>query len=167
MAYSLCQKETIRMKRNELSATEEKIYKNLKSQVDSFFNKTNEKSFKTRERYADGMNDFAKFLAKEYHKEKMTSVNNKHIQAYVYHMQKDPKRYSTSYTTTNMSSIRFFYSRSIGDKFRIKTNKDFGVKPRTQSERIGQDRSMKNDEINKPNIVEFTSNPGTKAYFPT
>jgi len=135
------------MKLNELSEKEEKIYMNLKNQVDSFFNKINEKSFKTRDRYRDAMDDFSKFLAQSYRKENLSAVNNKHISAYINHLQKVEGQYSRSYVTTNLSAIRFFYARKTKGKFIIKTNKELGVIPRTQSDRIGSERSMKNDDL--------------------
>ncbi|MDF1617216.1 tyrosine-type recombinase/integrase [Petrocella sp. FN5] len=135
------------MKLNELSEKEEKIYMNLKNQVDSFFKKTNEKSFKTRDRYRDAMHDFSKFLAQNYRKENLSAVNNKHISAYINHLQKVEGQYSSSYVTTNLSAIRFFYDRKTKGKFIIKTNKELGVIPRTQSDRIGSERSMKDKDL--------------------
>lgn len=134
------------MKINELNYKQKNIYNNLKNQVDSFFNKTNEKSFKTRDRYSDGMHDFSKFLAKYYKKENIKSIKNKHIQSYVDHMQKENGKYSTSYITTNLSAIRFFYERISNGKMHIKTNHQLGVIPRNQVERIGKNRSMNNDD---------------------
>lgn len=73
----------------------------------------------------------------------MKTVKNLHIESYVKYMQKDPGTYSTSYITTNLSAIRFYYERVSGGKIHIKTNRQLGVIPRSQSERIGENRSMK------------------------
>lgn len=146
MAYLAIKKGDDYMKLNELNEKQQSINKNLERQIDSFFNKTNEKSFKTRDRYRDGMKDFGKFLAKEYRKENIKSIKNKHIQAYANHMQKNPGEYSRSYTTTNMSAIRFFYERTSEGRMHIRTNKEFGIQPRTKEDRLGKDRSMKNED---------------------
>jgi len=152
----------INMKLNELSDKQQNIYRNLEMQVNSFFNRTNEKAFKTRDRYRDGMKDFAKFLARDYRKENIKTIKNKHLQAYVNHMQKNKSEYSTSYITTNMSAIRFFYERVSNGKMQIKSNRQLGVTPRTQDERIGLDRSMNNTDYK--DLLQTVENQGKITY---
>ncbi|PHS33636.1 MAG: recombinase XerD [Alkaliphilus sp.] len=138
------------MKQNDLTQSERNIYNNLNSQVKTVFKHSNECSFKTRERYEDAMHSFAKFLAVEFRKEKIGKIKNMHIEKYVSYMQ--TKGYSTSYVTTNISAIRYFYSKLTGGKFKIKSNRELGVNPKTKAERIGVDRAIDDRAYNK--IIE-------------
>lgn len=151
------------MKTSDLNQKQQNIYMNLERQIDSFFKHTNEKSFKTRERYSDGMHDFAKFLAKEFRKENIKSIKNKHIEAYITHMQKNPGEYSTSYITTNLSAIRFFYHRVTDGKLHIKTNRQLNVVPRTQTERIGKNRSI--DKTDSDSLIAAAEKASRMDYF--
>jgi site-specific recombinase XerC len=120
------------------------IFKNLEAQVKKTFKLCNENSVKTRERYENGMKSFAKFLANTYRKQNIEKISNTHIKAYVDFLQGSGK--STSTVTTNLSAIRYFYSKRIGIRFKIMSNRQLGVNARTNEERIGEDRAMSDKE---------------------
>lgn len=133
------------MKLNELTQSEINIYNNLKKQIDVVFKHSHECAFKTRERYRDSMYSFAKFLAKEYRKQNIGKIKNTHIEKYVKYMQE--KDYSTSYVTTNVSAIRYFYDKKTGGRFIIKSNRGLGVNARRKDERIGENRSISDESF--------------------
>jgi site-specific recombinase XerD len=132
------------MKQDEMNQTQLNIYNNLTRQIDATFKHSHECAFKTRERYQDAMYSFAKFLAVENRKQNISKVNNGHIEKYVVHMQENG--YSTSYVTTNISAIRYFYDKQSGGSFLIKSNKELGVNARTKEERIGENRSISDQD---------------------
>lgn len=134
------------MMMKSMTDVETNIYRNLKLQVNAVFRHSHECSYKTRERYKDAMLSFSKFLAIEYRKQNVTKIKNEHIQKYVLHMQKEG--YSTSYVTTNLSAIRYFYDKISKGKFIIKSNRELGVDARKHDERIGPDRSISKIELN-------------------
>jgi len=129
------------MKYNDLTEKQQNIYKNLQSQIDSTFKACNEKGFRTRERYQQGCYSFAIHLSQTYGKANISKMTNKHIESYI-KVAQDEWGLSTSAVTTNLSAIRYFYRKRVGKQFRIKTNKQLGVNPRTKKERIGRDRAM-------------------------
>ncbi|MGG7179460.1 hypothetical protein ACQPU1_17995 [Clostridium paraputrificum] len=55
------------------------IYRNLSNQIDKVFRHTRQGSIKTRHRYEDGMNHFAKFLAETFKKQNLNKIENKHL----------------------------------------------------------------------------------------
>ncbi|MDU1315380.1 MAG: hypothetical protein E6940_15250 [Clostridium septicum] len=59
------------------------IYRNLSSQIDKVFRHTRQGSIKTRYRYQDGMNHFAKFLAEIFKKQNLNKIEDKYLQSYV------------------------------------------------------------------------------------
>ncbi len=89
------------------------IYRNLCSQIDKVFKHTRQGSIKTRYRYQDGMEHFAKFMAETYRKQNLNKIQDKHLQAYVEQMQE--LGYSKSYVTTNLSAIRYFIDLNGGN----------------------------------------------------
>lgn len=134
------------MKMKPMTDAEANIYSNLKLQVNAVFKHSHECSYKTRDRYKDAMLSFAKFLAVNYRKQNITKIKNNHVKEYVLHMQS--QGYSTSYVTTNLSAIRYFYDKTSKGRFTIKSNRELGVNARKQEERIGPDRSITKSELN-------------------
>ncbi|MEY8285637.1 site-specific integrase [Lachnospiraceae bacterium 50-23] len=124
----------------------ERVYTNLEKQIEKIFKHCRQGSIKTRERYKDGVNHFAKFLAGSYNKQNMNNIRNEHLQAYVEQMQE--AGYSSSYITTNMSAIRFFIDQEKDSSY-IKGNQELGVTPRGSEERIGPSRSWTQNEVHK------------------
>lgn len=63
------------------------IYRNLNEQIEKVFRHTRQGSIKTRERYEDALNHFAKFLAEGFKKQNLNKIEPKHLEAYVEQMQ--------------------------------------------------------------------------------
>lgn len=126
--------------KNELDQKEANIIENLQRQVDSVFKHSHECSILTRRTYNERMDVFAKFLAVEYRKQNINKITNNHIAHYVRYLQ--DRGLSTSYVTTSLSAIRYFYGKSLGGRFIIKSNRAFEVNARSLNERIGKDRSI-------------------------
>ena len=145
---------------NDLDQKTLKIYENLKGQVNSVFKNSHECSFKTRETYKERVDMFAKFLAVEYRKQNIRKISNEHLTHYVEYLQE--KGLSTSYVTTSVSAIRYFYKKAVGEQFKIKSNKALGVNSRTKEERIGNDRAISDEEYAE--LLEKTRNDGRKEY---
>lgn len=130
------------------------IYRNLSNQIDKVFRHTRQGSIKTRHRYEDGMNHFAKFLAETFKKQNLNKIEDKHLQSYVEQMQESG--YSKSYITTNLSAIRYFIDIKGGDSKRLSTNKELGVEHRTKEDRIGYNKAWSEDEVRK--FIEYAEN---------
>ena len=144
----------------ELDDKIQNIYDNLCSQVESVFKHCNQGSFKTRERYEDGVKNFAKFLADAFKKQNLNNIKPKHLYAYVEFMQ--DLGYSASYVTTNLSSIRFFYDQVGGDSSKLPSNNKLGVISRSKEERIGDDKAWKPMEIE--NFIRYAGDVGHIRY---
>lgn len=145
---------------NEMDQVTINIYENLKIQVNAVFKHSHECSFKTRETYQERVDMFAKFLAIEYHKKNIKKISNEHLTHYVQYMQK--AGLSTSYVTTTMSAIRYFYKKSVGEKFKIKSNRALGVNIRSKKERTGKDRAILDSDYNA--LLSDTVSSGNKEY---
>ncbi len=136
------------------------IFENLKGQVKAVFKNSHECSFKTRETYKERMDVFAKFLAVEYRKQNIKKISNEHLTHYAKYLQE--VGLSTSYVTTSMSAIRYFYKKAVGEQFKIKSNKDLGVTSRTKEERIGKDKAIRDEDYVE--LLEKTKESGIKEY---
>lgn len=136
------------------------IYRNLCSQIEKVFKHTRQGSIKTRYRYQDGMEHFAKFLAETYRKQSLNKIQDKHLQAYVEQMQE--LGYSKSYVTTNLSAIRYFIDLNGGDSNKLPTNKELGVNPRTKDDRIGSNKAWEVEEVKR--FIDYAETVGEKKY---
>ncbi|MEG1285268.1 MAG: tyrosine-type recombinase/integrase [Romboutsia sp.] len=123
------------------------IYRNLSNQIDKVFRHTRQGSIKTRYRYEDGMNHFAKFLAESFKKQNLNKIEDKHLQVYVEQMQESG--YSKSYITTNLSAVRYFIDIKGGDSKMLSSNKELGVEHRTKEDRIGCNKAWSFNEVQK------------------
>ena len=147
-------------KLTEMTQSELNIFNNLRVQIDSVFKHSHECSIKTRYTYHERMDVFAKFLAVEYRKQNIKKISNDHILKYVEYLQE--RGMSTSYVTTSLSAIRYYYKKSVGSKFIIKSNKALGANARSKMERIGPDRSISESDYNE--LLKNTVNCGNKEY---
>lgn len=136
------------------------IYRNLNEQIDKVFRHTRQGSIKTRYRYEDGMNHFAKFLAETFKKQNLNKIENKHLQAYVEQMQESG--YSKSYITTNLSAIRFFVDVRGGNSKKISINRELGVLPRTREDRVGSNKAWNDTEVKR--FIEYANNKNEFRY---
>lgn len=137
----------------------ENIKKNLMVQVNKIARQTNERGFKTRERYRDATERFCKFLAENYGTKKFSNVQEKHIKAYVKYMEEQGKSAST--IKTDLSGIRFFHRQS-GSKYVLPDNASLGLEQRT----FGKvDRAWLDQEIKKGMVVARMSGREDVAQF--
>ena len=88
---------------------------------------TNEGGYKTRAAYKSHMRNFIRFYWREYHGQKLSNIEGKHIRAYAEYM----KAQGLSPTTikSRLSGIRF-YQRKAGGKKTLPDNKTLGLEKR-------------------------------------
>ena len=98
------------------------IYQSLIAQLDKTARHNRQGSFRTKERYYEAMQRFCRFLADEYHLQKLANVSGKHLTAYVIHMQEQGKSAST--IKTDLAAIRFFHDKMEQTKYRLPSNDD-------------------------------------------
>ncbi|MDU1315251.1 MAG: site-specific integrase [Clostridium septicum] len=144
----------------ELGIKEQNIHDNLCVQIEKVFRHCNQGSYKTRERYEDGVKNFAKYMADAFRKQNLNNIKPKHLYAYVEFMQ--DMGYSTSYVTTNLSAIRFFYDQVGGDSNKLPNNNRLGVISRSKEERIGDNKAWVPLEIE--NFIRYASDVGQERY---
>ncbi|MDK4706637.1 phage integrase N-terminal domain-containing protein, partial [Rhizobium sp. CNPSo 4062] len=58
-------------------------YQNLMQQVTKVSKHVNQGSIKTRERYKEAVDRFARHLADQYNVQRFANVNDKHLQSYI------------------------------------------------------------------------------------
>lgn len=88
---------------------EDNIYQNLRNQISKISRHNRQGSYKTKERYEQGVNRFCNFLAKEFGVQKFANISDKHIEKYVAHMQE--RELSASTIKTDIASIRFYHDK--------------------------------------------------------
>ena len=122
---------------------EDNIHKNLLNQIAKISRHNRQGSYKTKERYEQGVNRFCKFLAKEYGVQKFANISDKHIEKYVAHMQK--RELSASTIKTDIASIRFYHDKVDKPRHRLSdnVNSKFTLERRSFG---GVDRSWKQSE---------------------
>ena len=64
-----------------------KHYQNLLTQLDKLHRHNRQGSFRTRQRYYEAMQRFCRFLAEQFHLERLANIAPKHIYAYVTYLQ--------------------------------------------------------------------------------
>ena len=88
-------------------------YKSLSDQAKAVFRGSRENSYKTRERYEETANRFAKFIGDRYHLNNWRNLQNKHLEDYVRHLQEQGR--GSSHIKTELSAIRYM-ARHIGTR---------------------------------------------------
>lgn len=144
----------------ELDDKTQNMYENLCTQIEKVFRHCNQGAYKTRERYEDGVRSFGKFLADAFKKQNLNNIKPKHLHAYVEFMQ--DLGYSTSYVTTNLSAIRFFYDQVGNDSTKLPSNSKLGVISRSKQERIGDNKAWTSLEVES--FIRHASNVGHSRY---
>ena len=71
------------------------IYQTLIAQLDKVARHIRQGSFRTKERYYEAMKRFCRFLADNYHLQKLANISGKHLTAYIIGMQERGKSAST------------------------------------------------------------------------
>ena len=101
------------------------IFQALVSQLDKLARHNRQGSFRTKDRYYQAMKRFCAYLADEYHLQKLTNINGKHLTSYILRMQEDGKSAST--IKTDLSAIRFFHDKMSNPKYRLPDNDELAV----------------------------------------
>ena len=101
------------------------IYLALVAQLDKLARHNRQGSFQTKRRYYEAMQRFCRYLAEEYHLQKLTNISGKHFVAYVEHLQNRGKSAST--IKTDLAAIRFFHDKMEHAKYRLPNNDALGV----------------------------------------
>lgn len=83
------------------------VYNSLIAQLDKLARHNRQGSYRTRERYYKAMKRFCRFLAEEYHLQKLSNISPKHLNAYIAKLQSEGKAAST--IKTDLAAIRFFH----------------------------------------------------------
>ena len=121
------------------------VNQSLTAQLDRLARHNRQGSYRTRERYYEAMSRFCRYLAEEYHLQKLSNINGKHLTSYVLWMQDTGKSPST--IKTDLAAIRFFHDKMDG-KYRLPANDELGVE--LEQRRFGRmDRTWSNVEFNK------------------
>ena len=82
------------------------IYLALIAQLDKLARHNRQGSYQTKRRYYEAMQRFCRYLAEEYHLQKLTNISGKHFVAYVEHLQNSGKSASTinlGHTTASLT----------------------------------------------------------------
>ena len=101
------------------------IYLALVAQLDKLARHNRQGSFQTKRRYYEAMQRFCRYLAEEYHLQKLSNISGKHFVAYVEHLQNSGKSAST--IKTDLAAIRFFHDKMEHAKYRLTNNDALGV----------------------------------------
>ena len=121
-----------------------KQYENLLLQLDKLRRHNRQGSFRTRQRYYEAMQRFCRFLADEYHVERLANIAPKHIFAYVSCLQE--KGRSASTIKTDLSAIRFFHDLIPSPRYELPGNDALMLQRRIFGE---VDRTWSGSEFNR------------------
>ena len=122
----------------------DKIYNNLKAQLDRLHKHNRQGSYKTRERYYEAMKRFCRYLAERYRTEKLANIGYKHIYSYTEYM--NAKGTSAATIKTELSGIRFWHDMMPDAKNKLPANAEL-VLERRKFGRV--DRTWSIPEFNK------------------
>lgn len=86
-----------------------------------------------------------RYLADEYHLQKLSNISGKHLVGYVLYLQEHGKSAST--IKTDLAAIRFFHDKVSNPKYALPTNSELGVE--LERRRFGGvDRTWSTEEFN-------------------
>ena len=121
------------------------IYQTLIAQLDKVARHIRQGSFRTKERYYEAMKRFCRFLADNYHLQKLANISGKHLTAYIIGMQERGKSAST--IKTDLAAICFYHDMMGQTKYRLPKNDELAVE--LERRRFGQkDRTWSVWEFN-------------------
>jgi len=120
---------------------EDNIYKNLSSQISKISKHNRQGSFKTKERYKQGVDRFCKFLAANFGIQKFANINDKHVEKYVEDMQS--RGLSASTIKTDLAAIRFYHDKTDKPRHTLSDNSKYTLERRSFG---GVDRSWNQSE---------------------
>lgn len=116
-------------------------YKNLMSQVNKIGDHIRQGSFKTKPRYHQAADRFARHLADKFNLQKFSNVSDKHLQSYIQHMQ--DKGLAASTIKTELSAIRMYHDATPFAKHQLSGNEKFDLERRSFG---GVDRKWSDQE---------------------
>ena len=119
-------------------------YSNLLLQAEKLYRHNRQGSYRTKERYFEAYKRFLRFLAEEYHLQKISNVSGKHLVAYVEYMKQ--KNYAASTIKTDLSAIRFWQDKVNCAKYILPENSEFILQRRKFG---GEDRTWSTGELNR------------------
>ena len=101
------------------------IYLALLAQLDKLARHNRQGSFQTKHRYYEAMQRFCRYLAEEFHLQKLANVSAKHFVAYAEHLQSSGRAAST--VKTDLAAIRFFHDKMENAKYHLPDNDMLGL----------------------------------------
>ena len=118
----------------------------LVAQLNKLARHNRQGSFRTKDRYYQAMKRFCRYLAGQYHLQKLSNINANHLVNYVLYLQETGKSAST--VKTDLAAIRFFHDKMDDPKYTLPSNGELGVA--LERRRFGGvDRTWSNEEFNK------------------
>lgn len=99
-------------------------------------------SFKTNERYKEGMREFNNYMSEFYTKADYKKISNKHLKGFVRHLKS--KSSSSEHAKTLLSAVKKFNTLNGGAYELNRSNKSLGVEDR---------RTIKRDDKDKPAVA--------------
>lgn len=122
------------------------VYQSLVAQLDKLARHNRQGSYQTRTRYYEAMKRFCRYLAEEYHLQKLANISGKHLVSYVRYLH--DKDQSASTIKTDLAAIRFFHDKMSNPKYKLPANDELGME--LERRRFGQeDRTWSNAEYNR------------------
>ena len=122
------------------------IYLDLVAQLDKLARHNRQGSFQTKRRYYEAMQRFCRYLAEEFHLQKLVNISAKHFVAYAEHLQNSGRAAST--VKTDLAAIRFFHDKMENAKYHLPDNDALGVE--LERRRFGGvDRTWSAAEFNR------------------
>ena len=113
----------------------------LLQELNRLVREINEKGIKTRAAYKSHMRNFLRFYWREYHGQKISNIEGKHIRAYAAYMKEQGLAPTT--IKSRLSGIRFYHEKAGGKK-KLPDNKELGLEKR----KVGTyDRAWTLDEV--------------------
>ena len=132
----------------------ENIYRSLIAQLEKLARHNRQGSFRTKERYYEACKRFCKFLAEEYHLQKLSNISGKHLTAYVEFLQATDKAAST--VKTDLATIRFFHDKMDNAKYRLPDNGELSIELEKRTFG-GTDRTWSAEEFDKMFAIALVS----------
>lgn len=131
------------------------VYNALVAQLDRLARHNRQGSYRTKERYYEAFKRFCRFLADEYHLQKLTNISSKHLVAYILKLQDEGKAAST--IKTDLAAIRFFHDKLSNANYWLPNNNDLDIK--LERRRFGgTDRTWSVSEFNRFLAISMAEN---------
>lgn len=130
---------------------QDNMYKNLSNQISKISKHNRQGSYKTRERYEQGVSRFCKFLADSFGIQKFANISDKHIKKYVEDMQ--ARELSASTIKTDLAAIRFYHDKVDRPRNQLADNSNYNLEKRTFG---GVNRSWTENEYKAFRKLSYT-----------